>query len=320
MGDIRKIVILSNTGESFPIEEERLLKEEKTELVITKFGDIQSIQDLCRKAYVVAFSDAKISKEVIDSLEKCHLIIRYGIGFDNIDLEAAKRRGIAVCNAPAYGVIDVAEHTIALLLSVSRQTVAYNSRLRGDNWSVAMDNPTFRLNRKVLGLIGFGRIARNVALAAKALGMEVVTYDPYLDPSFIGQFGVEVLSLEELYHRSHCISLHLPLSDATRNIIDRRALKEMQEGVVIINTSRGGLINLDHLVESLEEGQVGGAGLDVLPSEPLPMDHPIYQYKNVVLTPHIAWYSQESIVALHHEVCDDIVRVLRGEEPINRIA
>ncbi len=320
MADMRKIVILSNTGESFPIEEERLLKEEHTELVVTRFGDTQSVIDLCREAYVVAFSDAWITKEVIDKLEKCHLLIRYGIGFDRIDLDAAQRRGIPVCNAPTYGVIDVAEHALALLLTVSRQTEAYNNRLRDDVWSVALDNPTFRLNRKVLGLVGFGRIARHLAKGAQGLGMEVVTYDPFIEPALTEELGVRSLSLDELYGEAHCISLHLPLNDQTRGSVDREAFAKMREGVAIINTGRGELINLDHLVEALEEGKVRGAGLDVLPSEPLPLSHPIYRCKNVILTPHIAWYSQESIVALHNEVSDNIVRVLRGEEPINRIA
>ena len=315
----RKVVILSNTGEDFPIEERRIAQEEKTVLKIRQFTDEDSIISACEGAYIVAFSDAPITKRVIESLSSCRMLIRYGVGIDKVDLTAAKANNILVCNAPTYGSIDVAEHAFALMLSLSRQTVRYDNRIRSGCWDVGMDRPTSRLHGKTLGLVGFGRIARHLCASALGLGMHVLTYDPFIDDELARSNGAEKADITTLLSKADCISLHLPLNPDTHHFLNKASFEAMKESAFIINTGRGSLINLDDLVQALKDGQIGGAALDVYPNEPLPTTHPIFSCDNVVLTPHMAWYSRESIVSLHEEVTDDIVRVLRGTEPLNKV-
>ncbi|MDD3996277.1 MAG: C-terminal binding protein [Sphaerochaetaceae bacterium] len=313
------VTLLNNTGEGFPIESKRLREEPSVELRIHPFTSEQDIIRACQDAYIVGLSDARITKKVIDSLHECRLIIRYGVGVDNIDLDAARARDIFVCNAPSYGTIDVAEHAFGLIITLSRQTKEYDERLRSGNWAVRDDFPTFRLSGKTLGLVGFGRIARSVCVKAVAFGMHVLVYDPFIKKESVNSINVESSELNRLFEQSDIVSLHLPLSTTTEHFVDSNLLRRMKRNAIIINTSRGKLIDMEALVDCLVNERIAGAGLDVFPEEPFAANHPLLKMEHTVLTPHIAWFSHESIIALHEEVTDDMIRVLRNEAPINRV-
>jgi D-3-phosphoglycerate dehydrogenase len=317
--ELRKVVILSNTGESFPIEVQRFANDPSVELEVHEFTGEDDLITSCEYAHVVAFSDAKITRRVIEQLQCCVLLIRYGVGIDNIDLEAAKQRGIPVCNAPSYGTVDVAEHTMALIMAMSRQIPRYDSRLRNGDWTIDTDHSNFRLENKVVGLVGFGNIARKVCRRAQSFNMRVKVYDPYVDTQSYQSFDAEQVDLETLFSISDIISLHLPLNPSTEKIVGRRLLDRMKPNAILINTSRGKLVDLKALVYSLQRNLIAGVALDVFPDEPFALDDPILKCRNTILTPHVAWYSTESIVALHEEVTDDIIRVLHGKQPLNRV-
>lgn len=316
---MKKIVILSNSGESYDIEKNTLLDVKQTKVVIAPFSDEKSIIKAVKEAYVVGCSDARITATVIDSLSTCKMIIRYGVGVDSIDLEAAKRKGIMVCNTPSYGTIDVAEHTIALLLALSRQITHYDNRLRHGPWAVDFPSPPSRLAGKTIGLVGFGRISQHVALIAQGLAMEVIAYDPFLSSEVFEKRNVVQSDLENLFKKADIISLHLPLTEESENLVGSHLLSLMKKSAFFINTGRGGLVDLDALTEALQRGEIGGVGLDVFPEEPLSFDHPLRQCKGAVLTPHIAWFSKESIIALHQEAADEMRRVVLHQKPLNRV-
>ncbi len=247
-----------------------------------------------------------ITKAIVDRLARCRIVIRVGVGFDIIDLEATGAAGIAACNVPDYGTTEVADHAIGLMMSLTRGIVTYRDLLRADirgNW-VSQTAPLVRRHRgKRFGIVGLGRIGSACALRAKALGFEVIAYDPYVPSGQELAIGVtRARSLEELLGAVDVVSLHTPLTTETRGLIGKRALKAMKRDAILINTSRGPVVDIDALAEALEGGRIGGAALDVLPKEP-PDDHPLvrayiddapWQRGRLILTPHAAWYSPES--------------------------
>ncbi len=257
---------------------------------------------------------APVSANVIAGLSNCKLISRYGIGFDMIDVAEATRRGIPVSNVPDYCIEEVATHTIALLLSLSRRIIPLVDSVRAGQWNAAAAaQPLKNLGGQTLGLLSFGRIARLVARRAVALGLRVITCDPYLTPEAVASEGVELVRFEELLSRADYLSLHTPLTGATHHIIDRAALKMMQPTAYLINTARGPLIDSQALSESLKAGELAGAALDVLDQEPPTPDHPLLHLPNVLVTPHAAWYSEAALPALRRGAAEEVARALRGE-------
>jgi len=314
---MKKIVALSIRDKDFEYEKEKFGSCSDVMFCISSARKQEDVIAVVRDADVILFSDITINREVIDSLEKCELIIRYGIGYDNIDIKRCAERGILVCNAPNYGVIDVAEHALSLLLSCAKRLIYMNDCVRDGLWDTDKMGQSARLCGKTIGFIGFGKIARCVCVRTNALGMKPVVYDPYVQPECLEEYKAEGVSLDSLLEQSDYITLHLPLSDQTRHMIGKPQFEKMKKTAVIINTSRGGLIKEAEMIDALEKGVIAGAGLDVFEDEKGNIDRRILSMQNVSLTPHVAWNTADGSKALHVEVTENVIRYLEGKEPVS---
>ncbi len=275
----------------------------------------EEIIALAQDADAVLNCYAKMAARVIEKLKRCKIIARYGIGVDNVDLAAASKARILVTNVPDYCVDEVSDHALALILSLARKIVAADTGVKNGNWSVTAHAEIRRLRGQTLGLLGFGKIAKALASKVQPLGMKVLVYDPYLEAELISRHGAEAVSLDRLLAEADAISIHVPLSSETRNLIGQRELALMKSTAFLINTSRGGIVDEQGLAAALKEGQLGGAALDVLSVEPPPQDHPLRQAPNVILTPHLAFYSRESVIELQTKAAEEVARALKGEPP-----
>jgi D-3-phosphoglycerate dehydrogenase / 2-oxoglutarate reductase len=281
----------------------------------------EEIIKLTRGADAVLNCYAKITSRVIENLDRCKIISRYGIGVDNVDVVAATRAGILVTNVPDYCIDEVSDHALALLLALARRIVAADREAKGGAWDVVAHAEIHRLRGQTLGVVGFGKIAIAVASKAQALGLRVLAHDPYLDVELIARHGVQAVDLETLLRESDTVSIHVPLSPETRNLIGQGELARMKPTALLINTSRGGIVDEQALAVALKEGWLGGAALDVLNVEPPPPDHPLRQAPNLILTPHLAFYSRESVIELQTKAAEEVARALKGEpprSPVNR--
>lgn len=244
---------------------------------------------------IIIWHQVKLTEASLKRLKKCRMIVRNGVGFDNVDLKAAGSMGIAVCNVPDYGTEEVADHSMALALAISRNLFAFKEQTQKMGWDWKIGEEILkRFRGRVFGIIGLGRIGTAVALRAKAFGYDVVFYDPHLSAGVEKSIGVRrAWKLDELLKQSDLISLHCPLNEETTRMIGREQFTMMKDGVLLVNTARGGLIDQNELKQALKSGKVAGAGLDVLNSEP-PSDSELMELPNILVTPHAAFYSQES--------------------------
>jgi len=260
------------------------------------------------------------SRGVLDAariarLRRCRIIAHYGTGVDRVDVSAATDRGIWVTNGPRYAVEEVSSHAIALLLAVARKIVAADRAVRAGAWHIKPIVPLHRIAGRTLGLLGFGNIARATGRKARALGLQIIAYDPYLDAQVFRDEGVRSADLQTCLSEADIVSVHLPLTDETRGIIDRDALGLMKPGALLINTSRGAVVDEGALVEALRSGRLAGAGLDVFAQEPLPTNHPLLALPNVTVSGHIAFYSEESIQQMQRDAAEQVLAALEGRLP-----
>jgi len=251
-----------------------------------------------------------IDIEVLEALPKVRLVIRWGIGFEQIDVDAATALGIAVANAPTYGTEDVAEHALALLLALERRIVEFGASMRSGGWATPETGSIRRIRGLTLGLLGVGRIGAALAHRAKGIGLNVIGYDPYRPQGGLADVDVEDVALDELAARSDFVSIHVPHTQQTDGMIDAGFLGKMRDDAYLINTSRGKIINQGDLVSALRSGTIAGAGLDVFDTEPLPGDDPLRSLANVILTPHYAGYSAQSWADLREEMCQTTIGFL----------
>jgi D-3-phosphoglycerate dehydrogenase len=261
---------------------------------------------------------APVGPAVLDAAPDLRAVGRYGIGVDTVDLDAATEREVWVVNVPSYCEDEVSTHALSLLLACERRVARFDSAIDGGEWDWKLGRPIFRQRGRTLGLAGFGKIPQHLAEKAAALGMEVIAQDPYVASEEMADHGVEKVEFDALLERADAISVHTPLTDETRGLFDREAFEAMDEESVIVNTARGAVIDTDALADALDAGEIRAAGLDVLPEEP-PEESPLVGRDDVVLTPHVGWYSEESIVELRRTVAEDVARVLEGEEPENPV-
>lgn len=311
-----KIVMLDQKGNDFSLEK-KVFQEEGAAFIVTYFKDDDELRAITQDADILMFNDANISADIIAGLNKCKMIIRYGIGYDNVDLEAAGKKGIYVCNAPSYGTYDVAEHTMALLLSVCKHIPLADKCARSGKWSADHVGKVRRLQNKTLGFIGFGRIAQKVATRARAFEMNLLVYDPYIKDDVADAVGARIVDFSTLLSESDYVTLHSPLTEETHHMMGMAQFKKMKNDAVLINTSRGGLVNETELIYALLSGEIAAAAMDVFETEPISPENKLLHMDNVILTPHVAWNSFEGVDKLHEEVTSNVVRVLHGEEPIN---
>jgi D-3-phosphoglycerate dehydrogenase len=257
---------------------------------------------------------APITAAVFEARPQLRLLSRYGVGVDSVDTEAAREHGVWVCNVPDYGTTEVALHAVAMLLAVLRNLAGHDREVRVGRWDYHLGGELRRPDSLTLGVVGLGRIGRMTAQRAAPWFGAVVGYDPHL-PDSVWPEGFERVDLPDLFARSSAVTLHLPLTDATRGLVGFDLLERMPTGSYVVNTSRGGLVDLDALYEALQSGRLAGAALDVLPQEPPPMDHPLLRHPRALITPHVAWYSEEAEVELRRKAAQNIVDWARTGRP-----
>jgi D-3-phosphoglycerate dehydrogenase len=259
---------------------------------------------------------AKMPGDVIRGLAGCRIIARYGIGLDTVDMDAANEMGIVVTNVPDYCIDEVSDHALSLALSLARGVVLLDRRVRAGSWTPTDARPLHRLRGRTFGLVGFGRIARALAVKAAAIGYQIVATDPYVPDDAIREAGAEPVTFDDLLARADVVSLHVPLTDESHHLIDAASLAAMKPGAILVNTSRGPLVDTDALRASLASGHLGGAALDVLEHEPPSSEDPLVQRDDVVITPHAGFYSEESLRELQRKAVEQVVAALAGERPV----
>jgi D-3-phosphoglycerate dehydrogenase len=300
---------------------ERPVLDDVAEIRLLMTGDEADVARRGADADVLlVYHDVKLTELALSALSRVKAVIRCGVGFDNVDLEAAGKRGVVVCNVPDYGTEEVADHAILLLLALARRLLPADRAIRDGRWDITTVFGTPRLRGRTLGVVGCGRIGSATALRAKAFGMRVVFYDPFLPDGIEKSLGVErAYALEDLLPQAEFVSLHCPLTKQTRHVLNDRTLSLLPKGAYVINTARGPCIDLGALYRALESGQVGWAGLDVVEREPLD-DERIRTHPRVLLTPHSAFYSVEGFAEMRIKGAREARRVILGEpvrNPVN---
>jgi len=286
------------------------------ELRMASSSSADDILAVAREADAVLVTYAKLPGELLRRLTRCKAIGRFGLGVDNIDIKAAAELGISVTYVPDYCMHEVSDHAIALLLALARKITLSNKLVQSGRWEMPAVVPIHRLAGQVLGLIGFGNIPRALAPKAKALGLRVVAHDPYVAREALANAGIEGMSFDDLLALSDFVSIHAPLSPATRGLLNSQAFGKMKRGALLINTARGPLVDEDALIAALDSGHLGGAALDVVATEPLAASSKLIGRDNVILTPHTAFYSVEALNELQTKCASDVARVLCGEAPV----
>ncbi|NHN61715.1 C-terminal binding protein [Haloarcula sp. JP-Z28] len=267
---------------------------------------------------LIVDAGTQVTAEVIEAADSLKVVGRAGIGMDNIAVRAAVAAGVTAVNVPDYSVEEVSTHTFALMLACLRRIPTFDRSVKRGEWKWAVGQPIRRLAGSTVGLVAFGKLASRFAAKLRGFDIDVIAYDPYAPEYRMGDLGVESVTLETLLGDSDIVSLHAPLTDETRGMIDADALDRMHDDALLVNTGRGGLVDEAALYDALISGDLGGAGLDVRKPEP-PGDSPLHDLDSVVCSPHVAWYSEESRVELTQTVAEDVIRVLRGEQPENPI-
>ncbi len=295
--------------------ERRILEEAELELVEAQCRSEEDVIEAGQGVSALLTQYARITARVMDELPELRLVVRYGVGYDIVDVEAARERGVWVANVPDYGTEEVAVHALSLALSLLRHLPLYDSDVRAGRWHSTSTGPLHRLKNSTLGVVGLGRIGGTFARRASPWFGRALGCDPYLEEGAWPE-GVERASLEEVFSESLVVSLHPPLTDETNGFIDRGLLEQMPEGSYLVNTARGGLVVMEDLLWALEDGPLAGAGLDVLPQEPPPPDHPLLSNPNVILTPHAAFYSLEAEEEVRRKAAQNVVAWAREGRPL----
>lgn len=311
----KKIVITDCDHDSLAPEHE-VAASYGVELVLAQCTSQEEVRAAGADADGIVVQYATIDAELLDQLPGLRAIGRYGVGVDTIDVPAATQRGIAVCSVPDYGTEAVSDHAIALTLAVARGIGRLDRGIRAGSADLVPIKPLHYIGGRTLGVVGLGLIGAATARKARGLGYEVVAADVVLEPG-TDLDGIAVTTLEHLLEISDVVSLHVPLSETTKHLIGADQLKRMKRSAILINTARGGLVDTDALVEALGQGEIYGAGLDVFETEPLPADHPLTGFDNVILTPHAAWYTEESYFELKRRAVENIAQIVTGRTPRN---
>jgi D-3-phosphoglycerate dehydrogenase len=295
--------------------EEEVLGRVGATMTFADASDGTDLEALVSDADAILTCFREVGPAVVRAGTKLKVIGRYGIGVDNIAVHTATENGILVTNVPAYCQDEVTDHALAMILAFARQLVAFDRGVHAGDWSLEqLARPIRRIRGMTLGIVGLGRIGLLLASKAHALGFEVIAHDTD-SAAAKGYRHVELVSLDELARRADYVSLHLPLVEATRHLVDESFLRTMKPSAVLINTARGGIVEQNALVVALRDGWIAGAALDVFTPERVPKDDPLLSLPNVIATPHVAYYSEESLVDLGRLAAGNVATVLAGEKP-----
>jgi len=295
------------------IEEEREeFSRIGAELTLVQVREEKELISVCKDADGLLTQYALFTRKVFENLPKCKVVSRYGVGVDSIDLKAATDLGVIVTNVPDYCIDEVANHALALILALVRKIAFFDRKVKSNQWDFRQGVPIHRIQGKTLGLIGCGKIGLEVAKRISACGAKVIAFDPYVQKT---TEEIELTDLETVLEKSDFISIHCPLNPSTRHLIKEEEFKKMKKKPFLINTSRGPIIDEKALVQALAKGQICGAGLDVLENEPPDLESPLLKMENVILSPHVGFYSVESISALKRRAAKNVSEVLMGKWP-----
>ena len=288
------------------------------ELTLASDSSPEAVLKVASDADALLVTYAKISGDMIRQMKKCRIVSRFGIGVDNVDLDAATAAGIVVTKVPDYCIDEVSDHAMALLLSAVRKIPMATEQVHSGTWKMPNFVPIHRLRGSVLGLVGFGRIPQLVAPKAQAFGLRVVAYDPFIPKDVFVKAGVEQVDFPQLLAISDYVSIHSPLTPQTRGLFNADAFRQMKKGAYLVNTARGPIIDEAALAAALDAGQIAGAALDVMTEEP-PVNSPLIGNRKAILTPHTSFYSEESLVELQTKASQEVVAVLSGKPPRNPV-
>ncbi|MDR1108584.1 MAG: C-terminal binding protein [Spirochaetaceae bacterium] len=307
-------IVISDDRFGWSDEEQRVLRDMNADLFIADCFTEEALIEACADADGILLNQAPMSARVIGTLKKCRVISRYGIGYDNVDLLAAEEQGIWVTNVPGYCTEEVAEHALGLLLAAVRWIPFKDRGVRQGGWN--LNRPIRRLSGSVLGIVGFGATGQALWKKVQGLGFSrVLIADPHINAKLSPDMAAEAASFTTLLEEADFISLHVPLNEQTRHCINPGSIGRMKDGAVLVNVSRGQVIDEAALARALASGKIGAAGLDVFESEPLPPEHPFLSLDNVILTDHSAYYSRESVSALKTRAAMNVREVLEGRIP-----
>ena len=305
-------VVITDCDHGFIEEEKAEFSQIGAELILAQVQGEKDLIRFCKDADGILNQYALLTRKVLESLPKCKVISRYGVGVDSVDLKAATDLGMIVANVPDYCMDEVANQTIAMILTLIRKTAFFDRKVKSGEWDFHSGIPIYRTKGKTLGLIGCGRIGLEVAKRISAFGVKMMTFDPYLKRA---PEGIELKDFDTVLRESDFISIHCPLNDSTRHLIGEKEFKKMEKKPFLINTSRGPIVDEKALLQALGEGLLSGAGLDVLEKEPPDTQSPLLKMENVVLSPHVGFYSVESISELKRRTAQNVSDVLMGKRP-----
>jgi D-3-phosphoglycerate dehydrogenase / 2-oxoglutarate reductase len=309
--DYHREIVLTDLVAHYPPESLAALAQSGVTFVDAELADGDPM-DWIRAAEALLVTWFDVTAEVIAQLRNCKVIIRIGVGYDNIDAEAARKRGIPVCNVPDYCKGEVADHAMALALALARALPFLEPFARQGPRLPTLPYPISAFETLSFGVLGYGRIGRSTIERARGFGFQLLACDPYLPESEFPS-DVQRCTLEELLTGVDILSLHVPLTEETRHLLDAKRLALMKPTALLINTARGAVIETQALVEALQKRRLAAAGLDVFEEEPLPPEHPLLLTPYVLLTPHYAWHSRESRLKLYQMAVEEAVRAVRGE-------
>lgn len=296
--------------------ENKRFEEAGYDFVVASSRDEETLIKECRDADAIMVSFIEMNERIINSLEKCKIIVRCGMGFQNVNIQAATKRGIMVANVEKYCLEEVSDHAIALMLTLIRKTAYMDRLLRKGEWNPAKARPIPRIGDLTMALYGLGGISSRVATKSKAFGMRVIAYDPFISDDYFNEMGVERIHNEpDLFRTADVLSVHLPLNEKTAGIISYDKFKLMKSSSIFLNLARGGLVDEAGMIKALQEGTISGAGLDVLTDEYPDMSNPLFQMENVVISPHIAYYSEGSDVDLRNFAINQVIGALEDGAP-----
>lgn len=314
-----KVVVTDDRYKNYD-EEKKVLDKIGAELVIADCKTKEEVVEVCRDADGILCNLAPMPAEVIEKLDKCKIISRYGVGYDNVDVKACTEKGIYLTNVPDYCAEEVSDQALALLMGCARKIAKRDAQVRKGMWNIGSSDPIYRIAGKTFSFLGFGMIGKCLFRKIQGLGFSrIMIYDPYLDENTIKSFGAEKVSFETALREADFISLHMPLNEKTKSTLNKEAFSLMKKTAIIVNTSRGLLIDEEALIDALKQGKINCAGLDVHVKEPLNIDSPLMKLDNCILTDHVGWYSEESMDELKRKAAENVRDVLLGKEPKYKI-